>query len=141
MAQKSGPECLANCPERLAALHGSTAWSGAPSNRAATTSVSPRQTWTAWALSVDAATGVITLSANGSTVSFTTPTGGGSALATWLAGAGNHAFGRARFVTSTTALGDLGLMAIYSGASTTARLATMIAAAKARMALRGVSAA
>lgn len=124
----------------LAPFNGTPAsakWPGAPSNRPSTTNVSPRATWEAWGLSVDVAAGTIVFRANGSTITFTSK----SDLDLFMSQGGNHIFGYSRYLTGSTALGDVGLFGLYSGANDVAGLDVLIAAAKTRMSDRGVTAA
>ena len=111
-------------------------WAGTTFVRVTTPNLAPRQTWNAFALSVNAVTGEVILRSNGGTVTFTSL----SELTTYFAGAGFHAFGYSRYVNSNITMGDMGLFGIYSGTSSIATLDALITAAKSRMAIRGISA-
>ena len=115
---------------------GTTAWDGSGSIRPQPPAVSPRQTWVAYALSVNASTGELILRSNGNTLTFTAL----SDLTTFITGAGFHTFGYGRFGTSNVTMGDVGLFGIYSGASDVATLNSLIDCAKSRMTLRGITA-
>lgn len=98
--------------------------------------VASRDVWFARAFSFNAITGAVTHRMNGQTATIADAT----SAAEWLASAGKHCFGHCHYdVSSNTALGDVGLAAFYNTAKSVADIDVLIAAAKARMALRGVT--
>lgn len=116
----------------------STGWGDvSPSIRKVVQGTGVKDQWQAFALSLDAATGTVILRGFGQTVTFTDL----AAATAYLAGTNHWVIGFGKYTTALNAIiGDVGLFAIYDTARDVAALDVLIAAAKARMALRGVTA-
>jgi len=117
-------------------------WTGANSIRAAkSTSSQPKNSWVAWGLSLNAVTGEVLWRSLSGFTGATTITDLDQ-VTSWLNGvkANKHLFGFGKYLSGHPMLGDMGFFAHYSAAKTLTELDTVIAAAKARVALRGVTA-
>lgn len=116
----------------------STGWGDvSPSIRKVVTGTGAKDQWHAFALSLDATTGTVVLRGFGQTVTFTDL----AAATAYLAGTNYWVVGFGKYTTALNATrGETGLFAIYNTARDVAGLDVLIAAAQARMALRGVSA-
>lgn len=115
----------------------SAGWAGGSNRRVSRNAAAAKASWIAWALSVNHTTGAALFKAIGTAVTVTSI----SDMATWAAsGIGNIKLGMGHYAASSDgALGDVGLMGLYSAALSEGQIDTIIAASKTRMALRGVS--
>ena len=115
-----------------------TSW-GAESRTFRSDAAYDKDAWLAWAMRVDAGGGTVLLRALGGDATVDNPT----RVAAWLgAQAGKrHMFGISRYATKAGVFeGDMGLFAIYDRALSSAEINACLAAARTRMAARGITA-